>query len=69
VGTLEQLSPNFTGQIVVYNKNFESLRLDELSTYLPKYRKRIIRIQKRLWDLLAFIREHVYYAEFRGSFS
>jgi predicted RecB family nuclease len=57
------------GQIVVYNAGFESQRLDELAEWFPEYKDRIKNIRERLWDLLPFVRKHVYHPEFRGSFS
>jgi len=57
------------GQIVVYNAGFESERLNELADWLPEYKGRIENIRGRLWDLLPFIRKHVYHPKFRGSFS
>jgi len=57
------------GQIVVYNASFETQRLNELAYALPEYRKRIQSIRRRLWDLLPFVREHVYHPQFHGSFS
>jgi len=57
------------GSIVVYNGQFESQRLWELATWLPDYLERIRAIQRRLWDLLPVVRNHVYHPEFGGSFS
>jgi predicted RecB family nuclease len=57
------------GTIVVYNAGFECLRLSELAECLPKYAKQIKRIQKRIWDLLPVVRNHVYHPAFGGSFS
>ena len=57
------------GQIVVYNAAFESQRLSELADWLPECGARIQNIRGRLWDLLPFVREHVYHPAFRGSFS
>ena len=57
------------GQIVVYNASFESQRLRELADSLPEYKERIQNIRGRLWDLLPFVKRHVYHPEFRGSFS
>lgn len=57
------------GQIVVYNSSFESQRLRELAGWLPDYQKQIKNIRGRLWDLLPFVKRHVYHPEFRGSFS
>ena len=57
------------GQIVVYNAGFESQRLEELAGWLPAYGERIKRIRQRLWDLLPFVKRHVYHPHFNGSFS
>ncbi|HEX2662190.1 MAG TPA: DUF2779 domain-containing protein [Candidatus Acidoferrum sp.] len=57
------------GSIVVYNEQFESQRLRELADWLPGYRQRIRGIQRRLWDLLPVVRNHVYHPAFGGSFS
>jgi Domain of unknown function(DUF2779) len=55
--------------IVVYYGTFESGRLSELAEWFPQYRKQVTHVQKRIWDLLPIIREHVYHPEFRGSYS
>lgn len=57
------------GSIVVYNEQFESTRLWELAGWLPAYTDRIRDIQRRLWDLLPVVRNHVYHPAFGGSFS
>jgi predicted RecB family nuclease len=57
------------GSIVVYNEQFESQRLWELAGWLPEYTQRIRDIQRRLWDLLPVVRNHVYHPAFGGSFS
>lgn len=57
------------GTIVVYNQQFESQRLWELAGWLPEYTQRIRDIQRRLWDLLPVVRNHVYHPAFGGSFS
>lgn len=57
------------GSIVVYNEQFESQRLWELASWLPAYSDRIRGIQRRLWDLLPVVRNHVYHPSFGGSFS
>ncbi|MGA7411555.1 MAG: DUF2779 domain-containing protein [Bryobacteraceae bacterium] len=44
-------------------------RLNELAYALPKFKRRIQNIRRRLWDLLPFVREHVYHPKFHGSFS
>jgi predicted RecB family nuclease len=58
-----------SGSIVVYNEQFESQRLWELAGWLPAYTDRIRGIQRRLWDLLPVVRNHVYHPAFGGSFS
>ena len=57
------------GPIVVYNAGFESQRLSELALWLPEFGVRIGKIQDRLWDLLAFVRQHLHHPEFHGSYS
>ena len=57
------------GSIIVYNEQFESQRLWELASWLPAYTDRIRTIQRRLWDLLPIVRNHVYHPAFGGSFS
>src|ERR1019366_2599188 len=58
-----------SGSIVVYNQQFESQRLSELAAWLPEFAGRIEKIQRRLWDLLHVVRNHVYHPAFAGSFS
>lgn len=58
-----------SGSIVVYNEQFESQRLWELAGWLPEYTERIKGIQRRLWDLLPVVRNHLYHPAFGGSFS
>jgi predicted RecB family nuclease len=53
----------------VYNQPFESQRLWELAGWLPENTQRIRDIQRRLWDLLPVVRNHVYHPAFGGSFS
>jgi predicted RecB family nuclease len=57
------------GSIVVYSQQFESQRLSELASWLPKFSGRINEIQSRLWDLLPVVRNHVYHPAFGGSYS
>jgi predicted RecB family nuclease len=57
-----------SGGIVVYAA-FESQRLSELATWLPEFADRVENIQRRLWDLLPAIRNHVYHPAFAGSYS
>lgn len=57
------------GHVVVYNRPFESGRLQDLSKWLPNYSRQIAGLQKRLWDLLPAVRSHVYHPAFGGSYS
>ncbi len=57
------------GSIVVYSQQFESQRLSDLASWLPEFSGRITKIQRRLWDLLPIIRNHVYHPAFGGSYS
>jgi predicted RecB family nuclease len=57
------------GSIVVYHQQFESQRLTELASWLPEFSGRIEKIQRRLWDLLPIIRDHIYHPAFGGSYS
>jgi hypothetical protein len=57
------------GSIVVYSRQFESQRLSDLASWLPRFSGRISKIQRRLWDLLPIVRDHVYHPEFAGSYS
>jgi len=57
------------GSIVVYSQQFESQRLSDLASWLPEFSGRINKIQRRLWDLLPVIRNHVYHPAFGGSYS
>ena len=57
------------GSIVVYHHQFESQRLLDLASWLPKFSGRIDKIQSRLWDLLPVVRDHVYHPAFGGSYS
>lgn len=58
-----------TGSVIVYSQQFESERLWELAGWLPEYTDRIRALQRRLWDLLPIVRNHVYHPAFGGSFS
>ena len=57
------------GSIIVYHQQFEFQRLSELASWLPEFSGRINKIQRRLWDLLPIIRDHVYHPVFAGSYS
>jgi predicted RecB family nuclease len=57
------------GSVVVYHQQFEMQRLSELALWLPEFSARINKIQRRLWDLLPIVRNHVYHPAFGGSYS
>jgi predicted RecB family nuclease len=57
-----------SGSILVYSA-FESQRLSDLAAWLPEFAGRIEKIQRRLWDLLPVVRNHVYHPRLAGSFS
>jgi len=57
------------GHVVVYNQTFESDRLANLSSWLPAFTEQVTGIQRRLWDLLPVVRNHVYHPAFAGSYS
>jgi predicted RecB family nuclease len=57
------------GNIVVYNRSFESSRLDDLARWLPAYGSDIKKIKAKIWDLLVVVRRNVYHPAFAGSFS
>jgi hypothetical protein len=58
-----------SGSIVVYYQPFEEQRLSDLAAWLPEFAGRIKKIQRRFWDLLPAIRNHVYHPAFAGSYS
>jgi predicted RecB family nuclease len=62
------LEKNAGGQVVCYSK-YEATQLAGLARWLPGYARRIEKVQGRVWDILAFIRKHVYHPNFGGSFS
>ena len=53
----------------MYHQQFESQRLSDLASWLPEFSSRITKIQRRLWDLLPVVRDHVYHPAFGGSYS
>src|SRR5450759_3255788 len=64
---LEKLGSS-TEPIIVYS-SFERSTLNQLANVLKQHRRAIEGITARLCDLLAIMREHVYYADFGGSYS
>jgi predicted RecB family nuclease len=64
---IEKLASS-TEPIIVYS-SFERSTLNQLAGVLKQHRAAIENITSRLCDLLAIMREHVYYAEFGGSYS
>jgi predicted RecB family nuclease len=57
-----------SSSVVVYSA-FESQRLSELAAWLPQFSAHVKKIQRRLWDLLPVMRNHVYHPAFAGSYS
>lgn len=57
------------GSIVVYYQPFEEQRLSDVAAWLPEFSGRIKNIQRRLYDLLPVVRNHVYHPQFAGSYS
>ncbi|MFN3871518.1 MAG: DUF2779 domain-containing protein [Ignavibacterium sp.] len=58
------------GDILVYNKSFEITRLKEIAEALPKYKKQIENIIKRIKDLIIPFQKKYYYTnEMKGSYS
>lgn len=58
------------GDIVVYNKGFESGRLSEIARNFPEYKEAIDNIQDRLVDLMIPFQQKLYYTpEMKGSYS
>jgi len=57
------------GSVIAYSAGFESSCLAALARVLPEYQSQTENIRGRLWDLLTVVRDQVYHAEFRGSYS
>ena len=64
---LEKLASS-TEPIIVYS-SYEGSTLAQLANVLKQHCKAIKGLTTRLCDLLAIMREHVYYADFGGSYS
>ncbi len=56
------------GSICVYSE-YEHYIVRELAEAVPSLRKDLLRVGKRLWDLLAVLQSHYYHPDFQGSFS
>ena len=52
---IEYIKPD-GGNVVVYNKGFESARINELITHFPKYRSQLLNIRNRIFDMLYLVR-------------
>jgi len=58
------------GDIVVYNKGFETARLNEIASNFPKYEPAIQQMLPRIVDLMAPFQQKLYYTpEMKGSYS
>jgi hypothetical protein len=59
-----------TGDVVVYNQNFEITRLKEIARDFPVYKEAIDSIVERIVDLMIpFSRKYYYTPEMKGSYS
>lgn len=66
---IEQIKDD-DGSVVVYNKSFEVSRIKELAKTFPDLEKRLLKINKRVVDLLdVFTAGFVYHKNMGGSFS
>lgn len=57
------------GSVVAYNASFEQGCLERLADAVPERRDELLDVIARLVDLLPIVRDHIYHAGFRGSFS
>lgn len=61
---------NKFGDIVVYNKGFETGRLNEIARDFPGYQNQVCAINNRIVDLMTpFSQKHYYMPEMKGSYS
>lgn len=65
---LDVLETHEGGHIVCYS-GYESTQLRSLAGWFPRHARRVEKVRSRLWDLLKFVRAHVYHPDFSGSFS
>jgi hypothetical protein len=58
------------GDIIVFNKSFESSRLTELAASFPEFRDHVTGINARMKDLMVLFQQRQYYVpEMKGSYS
>jgi hypothetical protein len=58
------------GDIIVFNRSFESSRLSELALSFPEYKADVVRINSRMKDLMLIFQQRQYYVpEMKGSYS
>lgn len=58
------------GDIIVFNKAFESSRLSEIAASFPEYETRVRMINARMKDLMVIFQQRQYYVpEMKGSYS
>ncbi|MBU1013900.1 MAG: DUF2779 domain-containing protein [Bacteroidetes bacterium] len=58
------------GDIIVYNKGFETARLNEIGSDFPEYQNQTNEINQRVVDLMdPFSKKHYYTPEMKGSYS
>ena len=59
-----------SGDIIVYNKGFETARLNEIGINFPEYKRQTEAINNRVVDLMTpFSQKHYYTPEMKGSYS
>jgi len=69
---IEQLIDDIgsNGDIIVYNKGFETARLNEIARDFPKYKTQVNNINNRVVDLMIpFSQKHYYTPDMNGSYS
>ena len=57
------------GSVVAYFGKFEAGRIQDLEDFAPEFKTRLEAVRNRIVDPLPIIRESVYFAEFRDSYS
>jgi hypothetical protein len=59
-----------SGDIIVFNKSFESSRLSELVTSFPEYKAQVGMINSRMKDIMVIFQQRQYYVpQMKGSYS
>jgi hypothetical protein len=59
-----------SGSVIAYNAAFEGRAIKELAETFPQYKKKLLSLESRLWDLMApFMKRHYVHPKFHGSAS